>query len=76
MIFENVGVKCGYGFMGFGWIFQIFIFVIFVLIIFWIVKKGNFNLNSQSPKEIIKVRLAKGEITKKEFELLKKEIED
>jgi len=73
--YQMMGGNCGYGFMGYGWIFQILIFVIFVLIIYWIIKKSDFNKNTDSPKDILKKRLVKGEITKKEFEDLLKEIE-
>ena len=67
---------CNGGYMGgYGWMFQILIFIIFVIIIYWIIKNGNFNKVSDTPEEILKKRLAKGEITKKEFNELLKEIE-
>ena len=62
----------GYGYMGFGWLFQLLILVLFFAVIWWIVK-GKFS--SESPGEILKKRLASGEITMKEYEKLKREIQ-
>ncbi|MCB0746938.1 MAG: SHOCT domain-containing protein [Ignavibacteriae bacterium] len=71
------------GFMGggmwFGWIFWI---VLFVVIIWGVVKLANSNSNrgvgtntSQSPLDVLKSRYAKGEITKAEFDSMKKDLE-
>ena len=69
------------GFMGgmwFGWIFWI---AIIVLIIWLVVNQSNRNRqNYQPPKQesaidILKKRYAKGEISKEEFERMKKDIE-
>ena len=67
----------GYGYFGFGWLFQILILVIFFLIIWWMLRSsGNFGFKAnESALDILKKRLAKGEIDSKEFERLKKEIE-
>ena len=65
----------GYGhniFPGFPMFMQLVLFLIFVFIVFWIVKSGN--ITSDSAQEILKKRLAKGEITKKEYKELLKEI--
>jgi len=69
----------GYFGMGYGWIFQIVIFVIFFFVVWWLLKnnsvmKGESNQN-ETPSEILKRRLVKGEITKKEYNELKKEID-
>ena len=48
------------------------ILVLFFAVIWWIVK-GKFS--SESPGEILKKRLASGEITMKEYEKLKREIQ-
>jgi putative membrane protein len=67
-----------YAGIGFGWLFQILMFVAFFLIV-WMVIKSNPNLGKSTkgkPIDILRRRLAKGEITKKEYEELKKEIED
>ena len=59
--------------MGYGIITQIVIFALFFLIVWWLIKK---NPQSQEKAiDILKKRLAAGEITKKQFEQLKKEIE-
>jgi putative membrane protein len=85
MAFDYCPMGGGMGFfgMGFGWIFQIVIFVLFFLVVWWLLKSNsNFMKNEtkekkheETPIEILKRRLAKGEIDKKEFDELKKEIE-
>ena len=73
-----MGFMGGYFGMGYGWIFQLLIFVMFFLVVWWLLK-GNPSFmqdrTRESPKDILKKRLAKGEITVKEYEHLKKEIE-
>ena len=65
----------GYG-MAWGWIFQIAILVLFFLVIWWIIKGNKFGFSSsESALDILKKRLANGEISQKEYEKLKKEIE-
>ncbi len=68
----------GIGYMGFGFLFQFLIFVAFFLVVLWLIKNNRFEKDNkeklQDPMTILKIRLAKGEITKKEFEELKKEI--
>ena len=59
-------------FPGFGIFVQLLLFIAFVIVIYWVVKSGN--IIKQSPEDILKARLAKGEITKKEYNDLKKEI--
>ncbi len=71
----------GYGsmhIMHYGWIFQIVIILLLFLVIWWMMKgSGNFGFKckNETALEILKKRLAKGEITQKEFHKLKKEIE-
>jgi len=68
-------------FFGYGWLFQIVIFVAFFLVVWWLLKSNkSFSVKSErrtleKPMDILKKRLASGEITKKEYESLKKEIE-
>ena len=59
-------------FPGFGIILQLVILILIFAIIYWAVNAGKFN--NQTPESILKKRLAKGEITKKEYLELKKEI--
>ncbi|MBI2576521.1 SHOCT domain-containing protein [Candidatus Woesearchaeota archaeon] len=66
-----------HGLFGFGWIFQILILVAFLAIVWWILKSQGcfgFKVRKEAPMDILKMRLAKGEITQKDFEKLKKEI--
>lgn len=66
----------GFGMMWYGWIFWILILIgIFFLI--WVLANQNKNKPTpeDSSKEILKKRLAKGEITKEEYHKLKKELE-
>ncbi len=67
-----------FGGMWFGWIFWI---VVIVLIIWLVVNQSNKNKQIYQPPqqdsaiEILKKRYAKGEITKEEFEQMKKDLE-
>lgn len=68
----------GYGFMGFGWLFQLVILVLFFAVVWWMLKSSSsfgFRAGGETAMDILKKRLAKGEIDSKEFEKLKKEIE-
>ncbi len=68
----------GYGYMGLGWLFQVFILVLFFLIVWWILKSSSsfgFKVGDESAVDILKKRLASGDISQKEYESLKKEIE-
>jgi len=75
----------GYWFDG-GWIWMIFGFILFVLfwggviwLIVWAVKRTTTSKNQDvtilSALDIAKNRYAKGEITKEQFEEIKKDIE-
>jgi len=69
----------GYG--GYGGIFMWILLIIIVAVIFYFVinrgKKTGYltGMEKESPSEILKKRYAKGEISKEEFEKLKKDIE-
>ena len=58
--------------MGFGWVFQLLILFVFIGVVFWIVS-GTYQ-DKRDAKNILDERLAKGEITLKEYKELKKEI--
>lgn len=70
----------GYG--GYGGIFMwIILIVIAAGIIYFVVNRSKVtgsseNPTGESPTEILKIRYAKGEITKEEFDRLKREIEN
>ena len=65
-----------YGFgMGFGWIFMILFWVIGILIVVALVKRTGSG-ESETADDILKKRYAREEISKEEFERLKKEIKE
>jgi putative membrane protein len=71
----------GNWFLGGYWnmVFMILFWIIAIVIIVWLVKeKKFFNLvkdnDTKNPLEIIKERYAKGEINKKQYEQMKKEL--
>jgi len=58
-------------------IFWILLFVAAIFLIVWIIHRfGIKNTASMTPLNILRKRFAKGEITKKEFEDLKKDLEE
>lgn len=59
-------------FPGFGIFLQLIVFMIFIGVIYWVLKSGN--IHNDTPHQILKKRLAKGEITKKEYNELLKEL--
>ena len=59
------------GNMLFGFLWWIILILIIVWIVLWFSKKGNLKEN---PLNILKKRHAKGEITKKQFNDMKKEL--
>ena len=69
----------GFGMMSYwpygGWNMLLWIIIILIIAYFLVkyLKDGNLNLDSDS-LEILKRRYAKGEITKKQFEQMKKEL--
>ena len=72
-------------FGGFGIIWMIFMFIFWaaiitgvILLIIWAVKRANIHTETGAPKnnalEQLKERYAKGEITKEQFEQIRKDI--
>ena len=59
--------------MGFGWIYQLLILLLLFVVIWWMLKGSN--CMSGNAEDILKKRLASGEINSKEYNRLKKEIE-
>lgn len=78
------GHMLGYGGFGFGWIFTLIIWILIVWAIVSFVRaasgKGHSDWHlhekEDSASKIIKERFAKGEITKEEFEKMKKDLMD
>jgi|Deesub1362A_J573_1020465.scaffolds.fasta_scaffold00151_23 putative membrane protein len=79
------GYGGGYGMMGYGWaIFSWIFFIVFwvaiILLIIWLYKqiKGSDTRHTspaETPLEILKKRYARGEITREQYEEMRKEIE-
>jgi len=67
----------GYGGM-FMWLIWIVIAAVIIYLVFNLSKRNENSIDSaeQSPTEILKRRYAKGEITKEEFDRIKREIEN
>lgn len=64
------------GFMGFGWFFWI---IVVGLVIWAVIQMSSKNQNitsgsSETPLDILKKRYAKGEITKEEYENMKRDL--
>jgi len=73
-----MGHYMGWGGMGFGWIFWI---VIVAVVIWAIIRIANTSQNRKSdtsgetPLDILKKRYARGEITKEQYEQMKKDLQ-
>ncbi len=66
-----------YGHMGyFGWIWMVVFWGAVIWLILWLVNRSNSKISDEkeTPMEILKERYARGEITKKEYEQMKKDI--
>jgi putative membrane protein len=61
--------------MGFGWIFMLLFWAIIIFIVVALVKKRGSGEN-ETAEDILKKRYARGEISKEEFERLKKDISE
>jgi len=71
-----MGYGSGFGSYGYWNIFWILIFAVIIFLIVWLVYKFVIKKTAdENPLDILKKRYAKGEITKKQFEEMKKEIE-
>ncbi len=65
------------GWWGLGWLFQIVILLLFLAILWWLLKsQGAWGKDARAPLEILQARLAKGEISKKQYRELRAELED
>ena len=65
-----------FGGMWFGWIFWIFLLVVIIWVVFQFLNKNQSspNIKSESAIDILKKRYAKGEITKEEFDEIKRNL--
>jgi len=74
---EEYAIGGGLG-MGFGFIFMLAFWALIFYLIYFLITSNKLNKNTsnsnKSPKDILKKRLAEGEIDKKEFEDLLKEV--
>ena len=74
--FGGFGMMSGYGMMGLGMIIGLLIFLALIGLVVWIViSLQNTGGSHETSLSILKKRYAKGEITKKEYEEMRKEIE-
>lgn len=66
----------GFGWMGLGWLFWLIVIAVFVYIVVKITNQNKPDniYHPETPLEILKKRYAKGEISKEEFERIKKDI--
>jgi len=60
---------------GFGGIFMILFWVVLIFAIISLVRKGS-NNKKETSEEILKKRYARGEISKEEFERMKKDLRE
>lgn len=67
------GMPCGGGwmYMGFGWIL---IIVAIVFTFSWIARRSSSSLQAKTALDILKERYARGEVSKAEFEDMKKDL--
>jgi len=66
----------GYGLWGYGWIFQLIIVLVFLGVVLWMLSGNKRDHSNKTALDILKERLAKGEISLKEYRELKKELEE
>ena len=64
----------GHGF-GFMWIFPLIFLLLFVFFMRWMFGQNSSNSKSETPREILDKRFARGEISKEEYEEMKQTLE-
>jgi len=78
---EGWGSMMDFGYFGYGGMFMwmVFIIILVAVAVYWLVRetrpKADHRLSGETPLDILKRRYAKGEITKDEFEKVKKDLE-
>lgn len=70
MGYNMMGYGSGFGYSFTGWIFMLAFWAAIIFLIVWAIRQ--FSSNKESSHEILEKRLARGEISKKEYEELKK----
>ncbi|CQR47927.1 hypothetical protein BN1058_02261 [Paraliobacillus sp. PM-2] len=67
----------GYNMFGFGF-FELIILIGVIVLVIWVLKSGTIDKGKQTstPLDILKQRLAKGEISEEEYERLKNKLEE
>lgn len=67
----------GYGWMLLGLVFMVLFWAAVILLILWLYRqlKGGAPVIGESALDILKKRYAKGEITREEFERMRKDLE-
>ena len=74
LIFGNYFGTGGYGMMGFGMIFMILFWGALIWLVVTLVNNSQPNKKDEDAMTILKRRYASGEISKKQFEEMKKEL--
>ena len=64
----------GYGMMGFGFIFMLLFWGVIIWLIIYLINTAQSNKRDEDALTTLKKRYAKGEINKKQFEEMKKEL--
>ncbi len=80
MHWGDFGHGMGYGWgMGFGWLFMAIFLILLILCVIYLAKLISGprmrNEKDETPLQILKKRYAKGEITRDEYEAIKKDLE-
>ena len=76
VIFFFIGIfgMGGYGMMGFGFIFMLLFWGLIIWLIVTLINASQSNKNETDSLTILKRRYASGEITKKQYEEMRKEL--
>jgi putative membrane protein len=56
-----------------GWFWDILFWILLIWLIVWLISKNRSK--TKSPVDVLKLRYARGEINKKEFDAMKKDIQ-
>jgi putative membrane protein len=59
---------------GLGWFFDILFWIALIWLIVWLI--GRNRTEDKTPFDVIKMRYANGDISKKEYEIMKKDLKE